>query len=76
MNKIITRIGEPFILRGRTYICRNIPATFIHCDRCIFYKANRQLNGVYVSPCGLDAYYSRIVGKCCQTGGVYESYYQ
>ena len=74
MRKIITRVGEPFTLRGRTYICNCLPGAFLSCDECIFYKTNRRVNGVYVSPCGLDAYYSRVVSKCCGTGGVYESY--
>lgn len=76
MRKLITRIGEPFTLRGRTYICNPTPTpeTFISCIECIFYKERRFLNGKITSPCSLEVYYDKIVRKCCGSGGVYESY--
>lgn len=76
MRKVITKIGEPFTLRGRRYICNPTPTPgmFISCIECIFYKEKRFLKGKLTSPCSLEAYYDRIVRKCCGSGGVYESY--
>ena len=76
MRKVITKIGEPFTLRGRTYICKPTPTPgmFISCTECIFFKEKRFCKGNLISPCSLEAYYDRIVRKCCGSGGVYESY--
>lgn len=76
MSKIITKIGEPFTLRGRTYICNPTPApeVFISCIECIFYNEKKFLNGKLKSPCSLEANYNEVVKKCCGSGGVYESY--
>lgn len=66
-NKVAA--GEPFTLRGITYTYSPAPLNgFIHCDKCIFWKKNRDKKG----DC-LWAVYEHFLGyPICHLGGVYK----
>lgn len=63
-NKVAA--GEPFTLRGITYTYNPAPSNgFIHCDKCIFWKKNK-------NEC-LWVIYERFLGyPMCHLGGVYK----
>lgn len=66
-NKVAA--GEPFTLRGITYTYNPAPLHgFIHCDKCIFWKTNKNKKG----EC-LWVIYERFLGyPICHLGGVYK----
>lgn len=65
-NKVAA--GEPFTLRGITYTYSPAPLHgFIHCDKCVFWKTNKNKKG----ECSW-AIYERFLGyPICHLGGVY-----
>ena len=61
--------GEPFTLRGITYTYIPVPSeAFIHCDKCIFWKTNKDKKG----ECSWTIYERFLGYPICHLGGVYK----
>lgn len=61
--------GEPFTLRGITYTYSPVPPdAFIHCDKCIFWKTNKDKKG----ECSWAKYEHFLGYPICHLGGVYK----
>lgn len=57
--------GEPFTLRGITYTYSPDPlGRYIHCDKCIFWKTNKE-------KCLWKTYEHFLGYPICHLGGVY-----
>ena len=59
--------GEPFTLRGITYIY-SPSIRYIDCDKCIFWKTNKDKKG----ECSWAKYEHFLGYPICHLGGVYK----